>query len=143
MTTVRSITLLVLAWCCFAQSLDKPTNFHVKLSDPIGGSISKPGSRVGAVVISPESFLGGRFEGSVTQVSNGKAEVVFHLLRFKGKSWSVTTRTTGFVNSIGHAAVDEDERPLQLDNGVFLSAHADAKLDEGAELRLSVSPKAP
>lgn len=142
MNPIRAIVCLLPAWCCFAQSLDKPTNFHVKLSDPVGGSISKQGSRVGAVVISPESFLGGRFEGAVTQASNGKVEVVFHLLRFKGKSWNITTRTTSFVNSIGHPAVDEDERPLQLDNGVFLSAHADAKLDEGAELRLSVSPEA-
>jgi len=143
MNPIRSITLLLLAWCCFAQSLDKPTNFHVKLSDPIGLSIGRPGTRVGAVVISPESFLGGRFEGSVTQARGGEVEVVFHLLRCKGQSWSVATRTTGYVNSIGHPAVDEDQRPLKRENGVFLSTHADAKLDEGAERRLSVSPKAP
>jgi hypothetical protein len=140
---MRVLVVLAVAIGCFAQSLDKPANFLVKLSDPIGSKISKPGSRVGAVVISPEIFLGGRFEGAVTKAGAGRVEVVFQVLKYKGKSWNVITKTKAFVNSIGHADVDEAERVLKLENGVLVSANADMMLDEGAELKLEVSPKTP
>ncbi|MBI4908111.1 MAG: hypothetical protein HY820_31085 [Acidobacteria bacterium] len=136
----RVIALLAVAVCCAAQNLDKPTKFHVKLSDPIGGKAGKPGARVGAVVISPEVFLGGRLEGVIRQAGGGKLEVVFTVLKYKGKSWNVTSRTTDFVNSIGHPAVDEEERPLKLVNGVLVSDQPLAMLEEGAELRLEVTP---
>jgi hypothetical protein len=65
---------------------------------------------------------------------------VFHSLEFKGQTWPVRTVTLEFVNSIGHPSVDEQERPVKMENGVLTSAHPDLFVDEGAELKLMVSP---
>ena len=144
---MRLAILLLLGAAGFAQTLDKETPFLVKLSDPIGARASKPGQRVGAVIISPERFLGGRFTGEVKAVSSnargGRVEIAFHALEFKGKSIAVRTVTTEFVNSIGHPSVDEQERPVKVEAGVFVSSHPDMLIDEGAELKLSATPVQP
>lgn len=135
---------LLLCAAAVAQTLDKETSFLVKLSGPIGARVSKPGARVGAVIISPERFLGGRFAGTVQAVSagarGGSLEVVFRSLEFKGKTWRVRTTTLEFVNSIGHRLVDEEEHPVKMENGALVSSCPDMFIDEGAELKLLVSP---
>jgi hypothetical protein len=133
------LSLLIAVTLC-AQTLDKPTNFLIKLSDPIGGKTSKTGDKVGAVVISPETFLGGRFEGVVKQAGPGTVTVEFTTLRYKGKAISVSTTTTDFVNSKGHPKIDDGDRPLTIEEGVLTSKTPGFVLDEGSELKLQVTP---
>ena len=73
----------------------------------------------------------------------GKVDIVFHALHYKGKTLRVTTATVGFVNSKGHPSADEQERPLGLENGALASTKPEFVLDEGAELKLQVSPAKP
>lgn len=134
---------LLLTASVFGQTLQTETNFLVKLSDPVGSKVSKPGAPVGAVIISPERFLGGRFVGAIKAVSTGRVEVTFHKLEYKGQTHAVRTIVTEFVNSIGHPSVDEKERPVKVENGVLVSTHADMLIDEGAELKMKVSPAKP
>jgi hypothetical protein len=137
---MRYALAVCLGLAAMAQTLEKPTNFLVKLSNPIGGKLSKPGQSIGAVIISPESFLGGRFEGVVKEASNGRVIVEFTALKHKSRAIAVTTVTTGFVNSIGHPSVDEKERPVGLEQGALTSKTPDFVIDEGAELKLQVTP---
>jgi len=123
-------------------SLDKPADFLVKLGNAVGGKVSHPGDRVTAVIISPERFLGGRLVGSVDAVSagsDGKMSFTFRQLEFKGSTLSIVSKTSDFVNSKGHSKVDEDERPLRVEDGVLISTYPDFVLDEGAETKLRVS----
>lgn len=126
-----------------AQSLDKERKFLVKLRTPIGSQISKAGDAVSASIISPESFLGGTLQGTVDRVSNtdnGTVAITFRALVYKGRTFSITSTTTGFVNSKGHKAVDDEERPTVVDHGAFVSPAAVFWLDEGAEVNLLVAP---
>lgn len=137
---MRAVTCLLLIMPAFAQTLEAPADFLVKLSDSIGGSVSRQGQKVGAVIISPEKFLGGRFEGEVKLAAPGKVRIEFTAIKYRSTTIAVTTATTDFVNSIGHPAVDEQQRPLTVSEGVFVSKSPDFVLDEGAELKLRVTP---
>ena len=140
---MRAALFLMLGLAAFAQTLERTTNFLVKLSDPIGGKVSKAGQKIGAVIISPETFLGGRFEGVVKQAAPGKVTVEFTTLRYKDRTLAVATTTAGFVNSLGHPSVDEQERPVAVEQGMLTSTTPDFVIDEGAELKLKVSPAKP
>jgi hypothetical protein len=124
-----------------AQSLGKERNFLVKLRTPIGGRISRTGDRVSASVISPEIFLGAALEGTVERVSGNSVTIVFRSLVYKGRSLAVTSVTTDFVNSKGHKLADDEERPSSVEAGAFVSGQSEFWLDEGAEIRLRVSPR--
>jgi hypothetical protein len=137
---MRLVFFTLIGLCACAQTLEKPTNFLVKLSDPIGGKLSKAGQKIGAVIISPEIFLGGRFEGQVKQAAPGKVMVEFTQIKYKSRTIPVTTVTTDCVNSIGHPLVDEKERPITVERGVLTSKTPDFLVDEGAELKLQVTP---
>jgi len=126
------------------RTLDEPTRFLVKLGDDIGRKISTAGDRVTAVVISPERFLGARFEGAVDQVSGGGESALrftFNVLRHGRETYRVTSAAISFVNSKGHPSVDEQERPVRIDNGVLTSASPDLQVNEGAEFQLQVDPR--
>jgi hypothetical protein len=121
------------------QSLGKERRFHVKLVTPIGARISRAGDRVSASVISPEVFLGATLEGVVEQVSGNSVTLVFRSLVHKGGTVGITSTTTDFVNSKGHKLVDDREQPTRVAAGAFVGG-ADFWMDEGAEIRLVVSP---
>ena len=107
------------------QTLETPTRFLVKLGEDVGSELSRVGDRVTAVVISPERFLGARFEGAVDQASadaEGTLRFEFHTLERTGNTYRVASTVTGFVNSKGHPSVDERERPVRVADGVLTSS---------------------
>jgi hypothetical protein len=123
----------------FAQSPPLPRSYLVKLSVPVGTKQSKEGDPIKAAIISPESLLNGYLEGVVEERSSkpGKLVLRFTKLQFQGKTTSIQTEVTDFVNSKGHKKVDDDEKPIKLEGGAFSAQSDDLWLDEGAELRLS------
>ncbi len=122
------------------QLLDKERRFHVKLRTPIGTRISRAGVPVSASVISPEVFLGTTIEGIVEQVSRNSVTLAFRSLVHKGGTIGIVSTTTDFVNSKGHKLVDDQERAARVVAGAFVAGGAEFWLDEGAEIRLQVSP---
>jgi hypothetical protein len=119
------------------------TTMLVKLRTPVGASRSRPGDRVEASIISPETYLGGFLEGSVGESSaDGRSRVALHFssLRYRGARFTVCAVVTRFVNSKGHELVDDDERPATVENGTIVSEGPDLRLDEGAELTLLATP---
>jgi hypothetical protein len=117
--------------------------YLVKLSVPVSTERSKPGDRVRAAIISPESLLNGYLEGTVHQVSSdsaGRLVLRFTNVLYKGKSTPIEAEVIDFVNSKGHKSVDDNERPITLRDGGFSSAAGDLWLDEGAELRVRAAP---
>ena len=124
----------------WAQTLDSPTRFLVKLSTDLSTKKTKAGDRVAAFVISPERFLGATFEGTVDRVSGTELRFIFRTLRYRTATTRVTSAIVDFVNSKGHKLVDEQERPLQVVDGVVISKASDFAIDEGAELSLQVTP---
>lgn len=133
-----AITLLNLPQAS-AQDPSAPRTYLVKLSVPVSTKQSKPGDRIRAAIISPESLLNGYLEGSVQQVSSkpgGRLVLSFTSVLYKGASTPIKGEVIDFVNSKGHKSVDDDERPITLHDGAFSSATGDLWLDEGAELRV-------
>ena len=137
--------LASLAVLAFAQTPQTPRSYLVKLSVPVGTKQSKTGDPVKAAIISPESLLNGYLEGVIEErASNpGKLVLRFTKLQYKGKTTSIQTEVTDFVNSKGHKKVDDDEKPIKLESGVFSIQGGDLWLDEGSELRLSASQPKP
>ena len=126
-----------------AQDASGARTYLVKLSVPVSTTASKAGDRIRAAIISPESLLNGYLEGVVSQVSSKPASrLVLHFtsVLYKGKSTPIDGKVVDFVNSKGHKSVDDDERPITLDDGRFASARGDLSLDEGAELRVQAAP---
>ena len=123
-----------------AQTLDSPARFLVKLSTDLNTKKTRVGDRVAAFVISPERFLGGTFEGAVDRVSATELRFTFQTLRYRTSTSRVTSAILDFVNSKGHKLVDEQERPLQVIDGVVTSKTAGFAIDEGAEFNLQVGP---
>jgi hypothetical protein len=125
-----------------SKTLEETTKFLVKLGVNLGAKANNVGDPVTAVVISPERFLGARFEGTVDQVSvdAGALRFTFNTLRHKGDNYRVASSLLSFVNSKGHPSVDEQERPLRVDDGVLSSASPDWQVNEGAEFQLQVDP---
>lgn len=122
--------------------LEKERKFLVKLNMPIGSFISKAGDAITASIISPESFLGGSLQGTVERISNtdgGSVTISFRSLVHKELTIPITTVTTGFVNSKGHKAVDDEERPTNVEKGAFVTPKSTFLLNEGAEINLLVS----
>jgi hypothetical protein len=131
-------TLAFSAFAAFAQSPALPRSYLVKLSVPVGTRQSKQGDPIKAAIISPESLLNGYLEGVIEERASNPAKLVlrFTKLQYKGKTTSIQTEVTDFVNSKGHKKVDDEEKPIKLESGAF-SAQSDFWLDEGSELRLS------
>jgi hypothetical protein len=123
-----------------AQTLTGPGRFLVKLGTDLGSKKSKVGGRVTAFVISPERYLGASFEGVVDQVADGSLRFTFQTLRSRTVTTKVTSIILDFVNSKGHELVDEQERPVQIVNGLLTSKSADFTIDEGAEFSLRITP---
>jgi hypothetical protein len=125
-------------------ALEGPTSFLVKLGGDISSHTSRAGDAVTAVVISPDRFLGARFEGVVDEVSNetqgGTVRFTFTRLTHRDETRRVTSTVTGFVNSKGHRSVDEREIAVQISDGLLRSSSANLTLDEGAEFQLQVTP---
>jgi hypothetical protein len=122
-------------------ALDRERNFLVKLRTPIGNRISKPGDRISASVISPETFLGAALQGSVERITSGGVAISFRSLVHKSGTIDVSSTATGFVNSKGHKQVDDAERPARVQQGALVSEGDTFWLDEGAEIQLRVSPR--
>jgi hypothetical protein len=123
------------------KTLESERNFHVKLRTPIGNRISKRGQAVSASIISPETFLGASLQGVVEQVLPTGVVLSFRSLTTKAGSIEVTSATTSFVNSKGHKDVDDLGQPARVRDGALVSDGGVLLLDEGAELRLRVSPR--
>jgi hypothetical protein len=121
--------------------VERERNFHVKLRTPIGSAISKAGEPVSASVISPELFLGATLTGVVERVSTNGVTLAFRTLEYKGRTFEVTSVTTNFVNSKGHGAKDDEDRPAAVEGGAFVSGSGPFRLDEGAEIRLRVAAR--
>lgn len=79
-----------------AQPLDRERNLQVKLRTPIGNRTSKPGDRVEASVVSPETYLGGTLEGVVESAGESGVRIVLQSLVPRGGVIDVdsTTRTS-------------------------------------------------
>jgi hypothetical protein len=125
------------------QDAGAARTYLVKLSVPVSTNGSKPGDRIRAAIVSPESLLNGYLKGIVKEITprpNAKLVLQFDSVLYKGKSTPIESEVIDFVNSKGHKSVDDDERPLKLERGVFSSSGTDLWLDEGAELRVSATP---
>lgn len=138
---MRRVVKLIAAATIFLSNLagqDPATvkSFLVKLSVPVSTGKNKPGDRIRAAIISPEILLNGYLEGTVAEAAKSKLVLKFNNVLYKGKSTPIESEVIGFVNSKGHKSVDDDERPVKLQSGVFLSNGTDLWLDEGAELRV-------
>ena len=126
-----------------ALTLDGAGEFLVKLNIDISSRTNRAGDPVTAVVISPERFLGARFEGGIAVASAdapGRLSFEFHTLRRQGDAYPVTSTITSFVNSKGHPGVDDRERPVAVEGGVLTAPLAEIVIDEGAEFRLRIEP---
>lgn len=138
---MRRALAFLLALEVWSQTADKPTSFLVKLSNPVGSQISRPGDKISAVVISPEVYLGGRLSGIIREAAAtrpARVELVFSELRHKGEVRLLTGTLVSFVNSKGHPSVDEQGHPLAVEKGTLVSDRQEFVLDEGAELRVLV-----
>jgi hypothetical protein len=124
----------------FAQE----TEVLVKLRTPVGTDTSRPGDRVAASVISPETYLGGVLEGALEEATTspgGRIVFRFHRLSFQGQRLALQAVVTGFVNSKGHPSVDDAERDVRVEGGALVAGGHEIVLDEGAELRLLATPE--
>jgi hypothetical protein len=144
---LRKLLAALTITCCAilpqssGQDLSAARTYLVKLSTPVGTNQSKAGDRIRAAIISPESLLNGYLKGTVEQVTSKPAARLvlrFTNVLYKGKSAPIESEVIDFVNSKGHKSVDDDERPIRLNDGAFTSAE-DLWLDEGAELRVHAS----
>lgn len=131
-----------LAWTGAAQTApgEASGRFLVKLITDLDTRKAKTGMKVSAFVISPERFLAGLFEGSVDRVSATELRFTFETLTYRGTTLRVKTTIVEFVNSKGHKLVDEQERALQMVDGVVTSKNAGFTIDEGAEISIQVTP---
>jgi hypothetical protein len=131
-----------LAWSGSAQTapVEASGRFLVKLITDLDTRKAKTGMKVSAFVISPERFLAGLFEGSVDRVSATELRFTFETLTAQKTTLRVKTTIVDFVNSKGHKLVDEQERPLQILDGVIASKTAGFTIDEGAEISIQVAP---
>lgn len=112
--------------------------FLVKIGEDLDLTTSRPGDAISAVVISPERFLGARFEGAVEQSPRGSLKFGFRTLRHGHDVYRVRTLLQRFVNSKGHAMVDEQERAVEVLDGRLTSPSGEIHIGEGAEFRLGV-----
>lgn len=141
MITRRQALVLAAAAAGGAAALaqQQPRTFHIKLSTPVDTKSAKAGDPVRAALISPESYLNGYLEGTVERVESGRSAMLhlrFTRLVFKGQTAAVETEVFEFVNSKGHKSVDDDERPVSIENGVIKADGPQLLLDEGSEMRL-------
>ena len=120
----RIVGITALSRALPAQTLDSPGRFLVKLATDLSTQKNRPGDKVTAFVISPERFLAGIFEGAVSRVSGDSLEFTFESLKFKDKTFRVTSKVVEFVNSKGHKLMDERERPLKVVEGRLQSGPA-------------------
>lgn len=133
-------------WCALSsatallgEDAANSKTYLVKLGVPVSTKASKPGDKVRAAIISPETLLNGYLEGTVQEVSSkpaGKLLLKFNTLLFKGKATALESEVVDFVNSKGHKSVDDSERPVRLQHGALLATGSELCLDEGSELRV-------
>ena len=104
------------------QDASAPRTYLAKLSVPVSTKANKPGDRIRAAIVSPESLLNGYLEGTVQQALSkpaGKLVLRFIGVLYKGKSTPINGEVVDFVNSKGHKSVDDDERPITLAGGAL------------------------
>jgi hypothetical protein len=138
-----AVLALLAATVAAPQTLDGERNILVKLRVPVGSNAAR-GATVTAWIFSPEMFLGAMLEGAVVEATGGanaRVRVEFRTIRHEGKEIPVDSALIGFVNSKGHHGVDDADRPTRVDGGALVAAALELLLDEGAELRLRVSPR--
>ncbi len=120
-------------------AFSQDTKMLVKLRTPIETGANRPGDRIGASVISPETYLGGHLEGTVEESATspaGRIVLRFHTLTFDQKRLALRATVTDFVNSKGHQQVDDAGRPTRVEGRALVAEGKELSLDEGAELRL-------
>jgi hypothetical protein len=140
----RVILLSLTAVLGWPQAFEAERNLLVKLRVPIGNQVMAKGDLVTASVFSPETFLGAVIEGTIEESrrgANARLRVAFHVIRHKNREIPVASLLIGFVNSKRHEGVDDADRPVRVDRGALVAAAPELWLDEGAELRLRVSPR--
>ena len=136
---MRRVLLSVL--CASLLTAQAPKTYLVKLSTPVHSKTSKPGDPIRAALISPESYLNGYLEGTIEKVStkpHGSLLMRFDKLTFKGKTTPLVTEVVDWVNSKGHKAVDDAERPMTVEKGELRTKTRELWLDEGAEIRVRI-----
>lgn len=129
------------ALLCAQPKVDEGTRFLVKLGDTLDSRTSRPGDRVGAVVISPVPLRGGRLEGVVEEAGGPRLRFGFHTLRFGGESVPIRTEITGVVNSKGHPARDDLHQAVRIEKGTVIAPGQAIAIHEGAEIRLVGGPR--
>jgi hypothetical protein len=134
---------LAVAMCsALAQDPGAARTYLVKLSVAVSTRESKAGDKIRAAIISPESLLNGYLQGSVAESASQRLLLRFDSVLYKGRSTPISGTLVGFVNSKGHKDVDDDEQPVKLEGGAFVSAGSGLWLDEGAELKVRAVPPA-
>lgn len=125
-----------------ADALDLAVSrtYHVKLSVPVGTGLSARNDPVRASIISPETLLNGYLSGVVEQVASDGLLIRFHTVMKNGVSMPIRSEVISLVNSKGHPRVDEDEKPIEIEQGRLRSVIPGFYLDEGAELRVRAEP---
>jgi hypothetical protein len=135
--TRRRVLFLAAALRLTGQPL--PKTYHLKLATPVNSKSSKPGAKIRAAVISPESLLNAYLEGTVEKAATrptGSFVLRFDKLVYQGQTTAVNTVVYEWVNSKGHQSVDDAGRPTTLEKGEFRVASGPVLwLAEGAELR--------
>jgi len=126
-------------WAVLVRPATRAQTYLVKLSTPVNSKTSKVGDSIRAAMISPETLLNGYLEGELEKVSStpgGALVLRFDRLVYKGEATLLQTELVDWVNSKGHKSVDDEERPVTLENGELRTTDSELWLDEGAELRV-------
>lgn len=126
---------------CAQPKVEENTRFLVKLGDTLDSRTSRPGDRVGAVVISPVPLRGGRLEGVVEEASGPRLRFSFHTLRFADHAVPIRTEVTGVVNSKGNPARDDLNQVVRIEKGTVIAPGEAVAIHEGAEIRLLGGPR--
>lgn len=124
-----------------AADVEQSMNVMLKLVTPLRTSAVKPGTPVKAIAFTPDRLVGSVVDGVVDKVSQGTLAISFHALRHRSRVTATASVINSFVNSKGHRDKDDAGRDTVLKDGVFTSA-GEIFLDEGAELRVTLNPRA-
>lgn len=129
------------ALLCAQPKVEEGTRFLIKLGDTLDSRTSRPGDRVGAVVISPVPLRGGRLEGVVEEADGPRLRFSFHTLRLAGETIAIRTEITGVVNSKGNPARDDLNQVVRIEKGAVVAPGRAVAIHEGAEIRLVGGPR--
>lgn len=120
----------------WSQSVPRGATFLVKLSESLDTRTSRPGDKVGAVVIAPVCLRGGRLEGAVDEAQGPRLRFSFHLLRFSSRTATLRTQIISVVNSKGEVSRDDLGQTVRVEAGTVVAEGPATALHEGAEIRL-------